>query len=73
MHEHLVLAFAQPGVYRPPDERKTPGALAGFAAFNGVLQPPPGFLIFQDFRPILQHHLAQNVCHRVKIVSHCVV
>ncbi len=37
MHDHLVLAFAQPGVHRPPDERNTPGALAGFAAFNGVL------------------------------------
>ena len=69
MQEHLVLAFAQPDVRRPLDERKAPGALAGFAAFNGVLKPPPGFLIVQHFRPVLQHHLAQDVCHRVQVVQ----
>jgi len=61
MHEHEMLAPAKIGVHRSLRKRTYPGALARSAAIDGVLQLPARFLVVEHFRPVLHHHLAQDV------------
>ena len=69
MHEHQVLALAEPGIHRSLGERPPPGALARFASIEGILQLPTGFLVVQDFGPVFQHYLTQDVGHRAQVVQ----
>ncbi|WP_217895030.1 hypothetical protein, partial [Sphingobium sp. Z007] len=50
-------------------ERRTPRILAGFAALNSNLQLPSRALILQHFRPVLQHHIVQDLGHGLQILQ----
>ena len=67
MHEHQMLAFAEIGIDRLPRERTPLRTLARFAAIEGVLQSPEGFLVVEHFGPMLQYHFAQDFGHRSKV------
>jgi len=44
-----------------------PGALAGLRPFKRVLQLPARVFVTEDLGPALQHHLPQDVRHRVQV------
>jgi hypothetical protein len=69
VHKFAMRVFAKTGIYGATRQGLARSTLASVAAFDGLLQPPAGFRVVEDFQPTIPRDVADDLGHGCEVVA----